>query len=286
MADIKNEKVIGNIPKSNILVSERRRVEKTGKISFLHCHDEMEILVIYEGDFVAVIEDRQYVAHPGEIIFINSGVPHWTYSDSESHTTCLIQFKENDFISSEITRIIKYSARFVNMSNEGACIIRSADFFSFADEIIKEYTNKNTAYEVYIKSGIYKMLGYLYRSKILRDPEEMYNTKEVQKILPVLSYINKNYEENITLEETSAMLGFDPSYFCRIFKTATGATFTEYLNFVRICRAEKLLSRTEKSILDISEAVGFSSVSYFNRIFKKFKNCSPRQYRCAKYVNI
>ena len=82
------------------------------------------------------------------------------------------------------------------------------------------------------------------------------------------------------------MLNFDPSYFCRIFKSAIGATFTEYLNFVRVCKAEKMLSRTNNSILDISEAVGFSSVSYFNRVFKKYRNCSPRAYRTTECKNI
>jgi AraC-like DNA-binding protein len=108
----------------------------------------------------------------------------------------------------------------------------------------------------------------------------------VQKIVPALEYVNKSYAENVTLDTTSAMLGFDPSYFCRMFKSATGATFTEYLNFVRICKAEKLLSRTQKSILDISEEVGFSSLSYFNRVFKKYRNCSPRSYRLAEYKNV
>jgi YesN/AraC family two-component response regulator len=108
----------------------------------------------------------------------------------------------------------------------------------------------------------------------------------VQKILPALSYINENYQEDLTLEEVSELLSFDPSYFCRIFKQATGATFTEYLNFVRVCKAEKLLAKTQRSILEISEAVGFSSVSYFNRIFKRHRGCSPRGYRSARYVAI
>ena len=81
------------------------------------------------------------------------------------------------------------------------------------------------------------------------------------------------------------MMGFDRSYFCRIFKSAIGATFTEYLNFVRICKAEKKLATTSESILEISAEVGFSSVSYFNKIFKKYKNCSPSAYRSTAYCN-
>ena len=152
-------------------------------------------------------------------------------------------------------------------------------------EIFDESDAKRTAYDFYIKSGIYKIMGYLYREGILSDAEKLYNAKDMQKILPALAYINSNYAEDVTLEEVSARLSFDPSYFCRLFKSAVGSTFTEYLNFVRVCKAEKLLSETNDSIISISEAVGFSSASYFNRIFKRFRNCTPRYYRATKYRN-
>jgi AraC-like DNA-binding protein len=56
------------------------------------------------------------------------------------------------------------------------------------------------------------------------------------------------------------------------------------LNFVRIYNAEKLLVRTDLPILDISMEVGFSSISYFNRMFRRFKSCSPNHYRHAQYM--
>ena len=126
----------------------------------------------------------------------------------------------------------------------------------------------------------------LYRLGMLADADEMLAERDVQKILPVLSHINLNYYEDIKLSDASAMLNFDDSYFCRLFKSATGATFTEYLNFIRVCKAEKLLKKTKKSILEVSEAVGFSSLSYFNRIFKKYRHVSPRTYRGMLYQNI
>ena len=136
-----------------------------------------------------------------------------------------------------------------------------------------------------MRANILKILGLLYREGILSDGEQFYASSSVQKILPALIHINQHYSEDITLEEISAMLGFDRSYFCRIFKSAIGATFTEYLNFVRVCKAEKMLSSTSDSILEISANVGLSSVSYFNRLFKKYKNCSPSFYRSARYCN-
>jgi YesN/AraC family two-component response regulator len=71
-------------------------------------------------------------------------------------------------------------------------------------------------------------LGILYREGILSDADKIYNTAEVKKILPILSYINNNFSENITLENASRQLGFDQSYFCRIFKKMTGKTPSSY----------------------------------------------------------
>lgn len=283
--DISFEQVKSNIPKTSVRIGAGGIVNTYGPVCPNHYHDEIELLPIFAGEFVAEVEGKRYTAKAGEVIFLNSKTPHFTIALGE-HSNALIQFRESDFISSEITKIVKYSARLKNLSNDGVKIIRSKEFFDYTRNIIEEYKKKDVAYEIYIRAGIYNILAYLYRANILSDAEQMYNTKEVQKILPALSHINKHYNENITLEEMSALLSFDSSYFCRVFKSATGATFTEYLNFVRICRAEKLLSSSQSSILEISEAVGFSSVSYFNRIFKKYRHCSPKHYRSMVYANI
>ena len=164
-------------------------------------------------------------------------------------------------------------------------IIKNRELFLSLDRLLIESNEKGDAYEIFVRSEVYRILGLLYRDGILLDTERFFASKEIQKILPALEYVNKNYSEDVTLEAVSALLGFDTSYFCRIFKSATGATFTEYLNFVRICKAEKLLSSPEKSILEISEAVGFSSISYFNRVFKRVRASSPGSYRKLKMEN-
>ena len=282
---MKNEQVRSNIPKTAVHVSFRDLPADPGIYSKLHYHDELEFLAIYDGEFITVVDDVEYVAHRGDIVFINSGVPHSTYSKTRTRSG-LLQFRENDFISTDITKIIKYSVKFNNLSESKIRVITDKELFSAVNRILVEYRDKKRAYEIFIRGEIYRTLGCLYRMNILVDSEQFFATKEIQKILPAIEYVNKNYSEEITLESASAMLGFDPSYFCRIFKSATGSTFTEYLNFVRICKAEKMLSHSQSSILEISETVGFSSVSYFNRVFKKYRNCSPRNYRLAEYKNI
>lgn len=251
----------------------------------LHYHDELELILIRRGSFTTIVDEVEYHSEAGDVVFINSGVPHSTISSKDAETG-LIQFRENDFFNTDITKIIKYSVKFNNLSDSKIRIIKNSELYEAVERILNEYSTKDAAYEIFIRSEIYKVLACLYRMKILIDTEKFFATKEIQKILPAIEYANRNYSEEISLETVSAMLGFDPSYFCRIFKTATGATFTEYLNFVRICKAEKMLAKSSDSILEISETVGFSSVSYFNRVFKKYRNCSPRHYRLAEYKNV
>lgn len=281
-----NETVRANVMNTTVRASRDKEVlSSLGLVSGIHYHDELEFLPIYEGKFHITVYDKEYVAKAGDVVFINFRVPHST-SRKEASRTGLLQFKENDFNDNELTKLIKYSMRYQSQVYYPIKIFSSPELFSVVDDILRESEERKKSYEIFVKSGIYRILGILYREGILSDADKIYNTGEVKKILPILSYINSNFSENITLEYASRQLGFDQSYFCRIFKTATGATFTEYLNFVRICKAENMLVKSHESILNISEAVGFSSVSYFNRIFKRYRNCSPRVYRTLVCANI
>jgi AraC-like DNA-binding protein len=274
-----------NIPHVPLMASGgQKEPSHLGSHCSVHYHDEMEFLIVYQGEFVAIIDNKEYVAKEGEVIFINSGVPHTTSCDKENTYTGILQFRLKDFIESEIERIIRYSVKYRSYIGERVRVISSPEFFHSVETVITESLEKKGAYEMYIRSGIFHTLGFLYRNGYLADGLELYERKEVQKILPALTYINEHFAEDIDLDSVSTHLGFNPSYFCRIFKNATGATFTEYLNFVRVCKAERMLAQTQDSILEIAGSVGIFSVSYFNRIFKKYHNCSPSVYRQAQYT--
>ena len=282
---MRNEIVKRNVTKMSIYAGPGTLVHEGRQISSLHRHEELEFLPIYSGLFHCYSESGAcYDATAGDVIFVNSGVPHATACEDE--TQCgLLQFKQKDFLDTEIERVIRYSSRLDSLSDDGVRVLRDPALFSAINGIFAEIKEKKVAYEMFAKARVYDILGLLYRGGILSDAERIYNSKEVQKILPALSYINEKYAEDIDLTEISTLLGFDPSYFCRIFKSAIGATFTEYLNFVRICKAEKMIAKGENSILEIADAVGFSSVSYFNRIFRKYHSCSPSYYRTVQYKN-
>ena len=281
---MRNEIVKSNVPKLTACLRFSKSTP-VGTCSPLHYHDELEVLTIHSGILLCTVGDSVYRAGAGDVVFINTRVPHSTFME-EVCSYGLVQFRETDFIDGEIIKTIKYSARFKSLDDEPVRIVKSPELFAAANSVIEEARAQEVAFDFFIRSGIFKILGHLYRDGLLTDAEAMYASKEIRKIQPALVYINSHYHEDISLERISEEARLDPSYFCRVFKAATGATFTEYLNFVRVCKAETMLARSSRSILEISEAAGFSSVSYFGRIFKRYRGVSPATYRKARYIAI
>lgn len=92
------------------------------------------------------------------------------------------------------------------------------------------------------------------------------------------AYIEENYNRNILLEHVAEALTISPFYLSRILKKHTGENFTDLLAKKRIEAAKELL-RQNKSIKEVTFEVGYNSQNYFTKIFKKFENCTPREYR-------
>jgi AraC-like DNA-binding protein len=70
-------------------------------------------------------------------------------------------------------------------------------------------------------------------------------------------------------------------YFCKVFRKATGLTFTEYLTQVRVTKAKNLLQNPHTRIAEVAFESGFQSITHFNRSFRKLEGRSPKQYRAA-----
>ena len=104
-------------------------------------------------------------------------------------------------------------------------------------------------------------------------------TKNSELVKKAILHISKNFASPLTLETVAKEVHLNPAYFSTIFKQATGSSFKEYLNMVRIEESKRLLANTEYSLIDIAVATGFEDQSYFSKVFKKFTGLTPKQYR-------
>ena len=250
-----------------------------GRLCPVHYHDQIEFLLILSGMLRCDSDDNQYILNEGDVLFINSRIPHTTTVLEDKTRYILLQFD----ISSSGKGAFRYVSRFLKTNSLPCYQFRKStsenkQIYDCIINIYEENQNRNNAYEFYMGANMYMIIALLHRMNILFDENQIKDKKAIDKIMPVLEYVDKNYSDQLTLEGLSDLLNFNKSYFCRLFKRATNSTFTEYLNFVRICKAEKML----KNGLGVSEtayAVGFSSLSYFNRTFKKYMLCSPSSYK-------
>jgi YesN/AraC family two-component response regulator len=100
-------------------------------------------------------------------------------------------------------------------------------------------------------------------------------------------YIRKHYREKIYLQDIADSLGLSPTYLSRRFSKDTGECVQDYINRIRVYHASNLLLYSDRTLSEIAFYVGFPNQSYFGKIFKKFRNMSPKayqdRYRSAEY---
>lgn len=127
-------------------------------------------------------------------------------------------------------------------------------------------------------SLIYSFLTDLYR---YAHPQGRISTKnQHSRLNPVISYIERNYDQAICIEDLAELINVTPQHFCLLFKKALHTRPFEYVNTFRINKSKRLLvQHPEVKINEIARSVGYSNESYFSNIFKKKEGLSPRQFR-------
>lgn len=100
-----------------------------------------------------------------------------------------------------------------------------------------------------------------------------------RRIRITCEYINRNYQNKITISELANLIGMTDTSFCHFFKKRTQKSFIDYLNDVRIGHASVQLIDTTKTISEICYSCGFNNISNFNRFFKSKKGLTPSEFR-------
>ena len=103
-----------------------------------------------------------------------------------------------------------------------------------------------------------------------------YNSRRIEK---TFEYMNQNFDKSITLGEVSKLANMSEVAFSRFFKQRTGNTFIDSLTEIRLGHASRMLIDTTQSVAEIAYHCGFNNISNFNRIFRKKKSCTPREFR-------
>ena len=118
----------------------------------------------------------------------------------------------------------------------------------------------------------------LVRDFDVRDNTLKYESEEENKVSIVHKYISEHYMEKIQLDNLCFLFGTNKTTLCRNFKNIYGKSVTGYINMLKEKEAKRLLRENELSITEISDRLGFNSIHYFCRFFKKETGQSPKEY--------
>ena len=208
----------------------------------LHWHNDVEIIVIKKGCGIISVDTKPRVVKAGDIVLVRPGQLH---SISQHGKDCM-----------EYENILFQTSLLYSADSDPRTVGYFQPYFSLEYE-----------------------LPWLFDDTSQGAPVTFNRDKSLDKVKQIVSYIESHYTEPITVQSTADYLGFSESHFMKFFKQHLHTTFTSYLNGYRLTIAARLLLTEDDSILSISERTGFNNLSYFNRLFKKEYQMSPRAYR-------
>ena len=250
-----------------------------------HWHNEIELIYVKKGMGTITVDFRSYSIKAPALFFILPGQMHaisqyeterMEYENILFHPKLLYSAgadtTEQTFLRPLLQGKFQIPVLFVPEMENYKEVVSPIDA---CDEISRD---KPTGYEIFIKGQLY-LFFYRLISFYPNEVGKGKNRKHLEKIKPVIKYIEKNYSKRISIEEMASECGVSQAHFMRFFKDTIGMSFVTYLNHYRLTMAAKLLRGTTKSVLEISEEVGFSNLSHFNREFKKKYQFTPLSYR-------
>lgn len=250
-----------------------------------HWHEEIEILYMVTGDAIQQINENVFRLVPGDLAIIGSNDIHATYTEHEGRYEILVLQFGSGLVKSInlITPEKKWVDDFLdNLEFTGPIpLLRNERIVAIIYNLYQELREQNPAYEVFVKAGLYELIGLLIR-EYRQFARERHKIKEMDRTRQMLQntfqLIDENYSRNLTLNHAARVSNLSVAHLCRLFKRFTGMTFKEYLTVYRISRAEEFLQEGQ-SITETAYACGFNSIDSFIRAFKKQKKCTPSTYR-------
>ena len=254
------------------------------KLSRIHYHECLEIGYCYEGSGIFLIDNETISFAENSVSIIFPGQYHQAVSSATTNSKWRFIFLDIARLFSEnAVAILPVINKLLSCSSPNAILINNQSnptLTSLIKLMIDELLEKRAEYKFIVKDYLSIILRKIYGEfNFNKDSEVAFSRRQLQKVIPALEYISKNYTEDITIAKLASICSLSEMDFRRSFTEFHNLPPIEYTNKYRIQIACLLLKYTESSILNISYDVGFRSISSFNRQFKKFTGTTPSMFK-------
>ena len=266
----------------NSILIEQRTERKDSATAFWHFHPELELHYVNKGHGKRHVGSHISYFNNSQLLLVGSNLPHKGFTDGITNNgkETIIQFKK-EFLGDTFFNLPE-------MKDINLLFERAKKGLLFNPKTKKEIGPKIedlVNYEGFEK--VIQFLNVLHELALSDDyrilnPEGFNFEAEPQntaKIDIIYKHVNKNFKNQIPLDEIADQVSMTVPAFCRYFKKVTGKTFTKLVNEYRVVHATKLLQESQMSITDVCYECGFNNFSHFNKLFKKVTGKSASKYR-------
>lgn len=245
--------------------------------SYTHSHPFAELFYVRSGRGYFVMDHQEFPVSQGDLLLINAHLPHTEKSEGSKPMRYLVMGIAAIAFESKAATTMKDSQYSFLKLREQAAIL------PLVDAMEQEAATEKTHYVEYCQA-LYEQLII----NIIRDNEiklTLTKNEEISNVCAALkSYMEKHYHLDISLDSMAARFHINKYHLAHRFTGEYGVPPIQYLNNLRIKEAKNLLKNSDFSISQISQMLGFSSLSYFGQSFKRATGLSAGQYRKMRKV--
>lgn len=269
-----------------VLVSrEQLAVYESGTFLW-HWHPEIELTVIQSGEIIYHVNRSVYHLRQGDILFCNANA---------LHSGSMFQKKDCSYLSVTFDpRLIygfqesiifkKYVDPVIHDIGSAAVLFRPdhdryVGLHTALQAVIRLFDRQPAFYEPDMICQLLQIWKVIFHCCSPNDPAAAYEGKELVRIKQILSYLDQNYMNQITLEDISKVINLCPGECSRLFRRYMNVTLFSYLKEYRISRSLDFLAEPGLSVTEVAALSGFSDPNYYTKVFRSIKGCSPRAYR-------
>ncbi len=241
----------------------------------MHSHPAVEIVTVKRGSLYCDAGDGRLLVRENEILLINGNISHALSSNDAQIVYMQIDISSYKVDSSlgEFAALYEFISR--SQAKPYLVLANDGELGEILQKIQRRYYEDRKESRWYLKAHIYELVAFLFAQAFIQ-PQPCIKSEKIQAIV---RYIDDHFTQPITLDDICAGVGYNKYALCHAFKAVTEQTVFDYINFRRIQTAVKSLAEQKQTITEIAAACGFSSVAYFNRVFKSVMGCTPSQYR-------
>lgn len=255
-----------------------------------HWHDELEIVIITKGTVHARIAGKSVILTAGEGYFANSGILHSESLETKVGHQHALVFSPR--IISQAEDLIWQSAVVPVLGNPRIPFIRFSPSVPWQKELLQSSEKAwdvgaydKPGYPIQVRYCLSLAFSLIAANADLIENELRYTSKyqrDELRVKKALLYIEKHYDEDLSIHDIARSAGISVSTCLRLFNTVLGSTPVQYLIRYRLQKAAEELKRSDsdrKTIVEIAYSCGFTDASYFDRCFKKEYRMTPSKYQ-------